>query len=117
MSAKSLIGGSSATSSLATSGQKTCVSSWYETTVRICDISSGTPHDLYFLGSVQEIDGIPSDLTSIYKTAWELSQKAIIDLAAERGPFICQSQSTSIYIDQPTYKKLVPNALSLFRFA
>ena len=43
-------------------------------------------------GSIQNIRGIPDDLKKLYKTVWEISQKTIIDLAADRGAFICQSQ-------------------------
>ncbi|TFK81571.1 ribonucleotide reductase alpha subunit [Polyporus arcularius HHB13444] len=57
-------------------------------------------------GSVQHIDVIPDDLKAIYKTAWELPQKVLVDLAADRGPFICQSQSLSIYMASPTHQKL-----------
>ena len=44
-------------------------------------------------GSVQNIAQIPQDIKDIYKTVWEISQKTIIDMAADRGAFICQSQS------------------------
>ena len=44
-------------------------------------------------GSVQNVPGIPDELRALYKTVWELSQKCVIDLAADRGAFICQSQS------------------------
>ena len=57
-------------------------------------------------GSVQNIDGIPDELKSLYKTVWELSQKVIIDMAADRGAFICQSQSLNLFIADPDYKKL-----------
>jgi ribonucleotide reductase alpha subunit len=43
-------------------------------------------------GSIQNIHGIPDTLKALYKTVWEISQKMIIDLAADRGAFICQSQ-------------------------
>ena len=57
-------------------------------------------------GSVQEIDGIPEDLKELYKTTWEISQKAIIDMAADRGAFICQSQSMNLFVENPNYGKL-----------
>ncbi|TFK85005.1 ribonucleotide reductase large chain subunit [Polyporus arcularius HHB13444] len=57
-------------------------------------------------GSVQQIEDVPEDLKAIYKTAWELPQKVLVDLAADRGPFICQSQSLSIYMANPTHQKL-----------
>jgi ribonucleoside-diphosphate reductase alpha chain len=57
-------------------------------------------------GSVQEIPGIPQDLKELYKTVWEISQKAIIDLAADRGAFICQSQSMNLFVESPNFGKL-----------
>ncbi|MDX1478629.1 MAG: ribonucleoside-diphosphate reductase subunit alpha [Saprospiraceae bacterium] len=57
-------------------------------------------------GSVQEIDEIPQELKDLYKTVWEISQKTIIDMAADRGAFICQSQSLNLFIENPNYKKL-----------
>lgn len=56
-------------------------------------------------GSVQNIN-IPDTLKKIYKTAWEISSKVIIDMAAERGPFICQSQSMNLFMADPTNAKL-----------
>jgi ribonucleoside-diphosphate reductase alpha chain len=57
-------------------------------------------------GSVQNIVGIPQDLKDLYKTAYELSQKAIIDMAADRGAFICQSQSLNLFVENANYSKL-----------
>ena len=57
-------------------------------------------------GSVQGIDAIPSDLQALYKTACEIRQKVLIDLAADRGPFICQSQSLNLFTDDVTASKL-----------
>lgn len=57
-------------------------------------------------GSIQRIAAIPDQVKKLYKTVWELSQKAIIDLAADRGAFIDQSQSLNIHIEQPNYGKL-----------
>jgi len=57
-------------------------------------------------GSVQEIPGIPQDLKDLYKTVWEISQKAIIDLSADRGAFICQSQSMNLFVENPNFGKL-----------
>ena len=57
-------------------------------------------------GSVQNIPEIPEELKAIYKTAWEISQKAIIDMSADRGAFICQSQSLNIFMEGATMKKL-----------
>ena len=57
-------------------------------------------------GSVQNIPEIPARLKELYKTAWEISQKAIIDQAADRGAFICQSQSLNIFMGQANFGKL-----------
>jgi ribonucleoside-diphosphate reductase alpha chain len=57
-------------------------------------------------GSVQNIDLIPEEIKRIYKTAWETSQKAIINQSADRAIFIDQSQSLNLYISDPTYKKI-----------
>jgi ribonucleoside-diphosphate reductase alpha chain len=57
-------------------------------------------------GSVQDINEIPDDLKSIYKTAWEMSQKIIIDHAAIRAPFICQSQSMNLFVQDANFAKL-----------
>ncbi|MEQ4721268.1 ribonucleoside-diphosphate reductase subunit alpha [Nonomuraea sp. B19D2] len=57
-------------------------------------------------GSVQEIPGIPDDLKVLYRTAWELPQKALIDLAAARQPYIDQSQSLNLFMASPTIGKL-----------
>lgn len=57
-------------------------------------------------GSVQRIPQIPEEIKSIYKTVWEISQKSIIDMAADRGAYIDQSQSLNIHIADPNYGKL-----------
>ncbi|MER6948522.1 ribonucleoside-diphosphate reductase subunit alpha [Nonomuraea sp. NPDC000554] len=57
-------------------------------------------------GSVQDIPGIPADLKALYRTAWELPQKALIDLAASRQPYIDQSQSLNLFMASPTIGKL-----------
>ncbi|MEU6780160.1 ribonucleoside-diphosphate reductase subunit alpha [Nonomuraea angiospora] len=57
-------------------------------------------------GSVQTIPGIPDDLKVLYRTAWELPQKALIDLAAARQPYIDQSQSLNLFMASPTIGKL-----------
>ncbi|CEF68076.1 Ribonucleoside-diphosphate reductase large subunit [Strongyloides ratti] len=54
-------------------------------------------------GSIQNIPDIPKDIQELYKTVWEISQKDIIGMAADRGPFIDQSQSLSLYLSKPTY--------------
>jgi len=57
-------------------------------------------------GSVQQIPEIPQELKDIYKTVWEIKQRTVIDMAAERGAYICQSQSLNLFIDQPNFGKL-----------
>jgi ribonucleoside-diphosphate reductase alpha subunit len=57
-------------------------------------------------GSVQGIKEISDDLQALYKTSWEIKQRTIIDMAAQRGPFICQSQSMNLFMENPTYAKL-----------
>ncbi len=57
-------------------------------------------------GSVQAIPEIPQHIKDVYKTVWEISQKVIIDMAADRGAFICQSQSLNIHIKDPNFGKL-----------
>jgi len=55
---------------------------------------------------VQNIEEIPRDLREVYKNVWEIKQKTLIDLSIERGPFICQSQSLNIFMEEPDFKKL-----------
>ena len=57
-------------------------------------------------GSVQSIAGLPDDVKALYRTAWELPQRALIDLAAARAPFIDQSQSLNLFVAAPTIGKL-----------
>jgi len=57
-------------------------------------------------GSIQNINDVPQKLKDLYKTAWEISQKAIIDLAADRGAYICQSQSLNIFMENANFGKL-----------
>lgn len=57
-------------------------------------------------GSVQGIAEIPLDIQKLYKTTWETSQKVIIDMAADRGPYVDQSQSMNIFMAEPSFKKL-----------
>ena len=57
-------------------------------------------------GSVQGLSEIPDDLQALYKTGWEIKQRTLIDLAAGRGPFICQSQSLNLFLENPNYAKL-----------
>lgn len=57
-------------------------------------------------GSIQNIPNIPADIKALYKTVWEISQKTIVQMAADRGAFIDQSQSLNIHIKEPTMGKL-----------
>ena len=57
-------------------------------------------------GSIQTIEGIPQMIKDRYKTAWELKQKHIIDMAADRGKYICQSQSLNLFMEAPNFSKL-----------
>ena len=64
-------------------------------------------------GSVEGIEEIPADVRHLYRTAWELPQKALIDMAAARGPYIDQSQSLNLFMASPTIGKLS----SMYRYA
>jgi ribonucleoside-diphosphate reductase alpha chain len=57
-------------------------------------------------GSVQGIDEVPEHLQELYKTAWEISQKSLIDMSADRGAYICQSQSLNVFMTAPNFAKI-----------
>lgn len=57
-------------------------------------------------GSIQNIKEIPANIREIYKTAWEIKQKSILEMAADRGAFICQSQSLNVFVTEPNFGKL-----------
>jgi ribonucleoside-diphosphate reductase alpha chain len=57
-------------------------------------------------GSIQHIENLPADMKQRYKTVWEIPMRHVIDMAAERGAFICQSQSLNLWIEDPTYNSL-----------
>ena len=57
-------------------------------------------------GSIQNIQEIPTGLKEIFKTVYEVKQKDVIDMAADRGAFICQSQSLNLWMEDPTYNSL-----------
>lgn len=57
-------------------------------------------------GSIQDITEIPQELKELYKTAWEISQKILVDQAADRGAYICQSQSLNIFMENANFGKL-----------
>ncbi len=57
-------------------------------------------------GSIQHIEEIPASIKELYKTVWEIKQRNLIDMAADRGAYICQSQSLNLFVDTPTASKL-----------
>jgi ribonucleotide reductase alpha subunit len=57
-------------------------------------------------GSVQQIEVIPLEIREKYKTVWELPMKSLIDMAVDRGAFICQSQSLNLWMEDPNYNSL-----------
>jgi ribonucleoside-diphosphate reductase alpha chain len=57
-------------------------------------------------GSVQGIEEIPARVQEIYRTVWEIKQRSLIDMAADRGAFICQSQSLNLFVQEPNFAKL-----------
>jgi len=57
-------------------------------------------------GSIQNINAIPKNMKILYKTVWEIKQRALIDMAADRGPFIDQSQSLNVFMEQPSNAKM-----------
>ncbi len=57
-------------------------------------------------GSIQHIENLPEDMKQRYKTVWEIPMRHVIDMAADRGAFICQSQSLNLWIEDPTYNSL-----------
>lgn len=62
---------------------------------------------IYDRGSVQSLKSLPKFLRDVYKTVWETSQKELIEMSAERGPFVCQSQSFNLYFDNPNFTTLL----------
>lgn len=57
-------------------------------------------------GSIQSVSGVPADIKALYKTVWEVSQRVVIDMAADRGAFIDQSQSLNLHVAEPSFGKL-----------
>ena len=57
-------------------------------------------------GSVTGLAQVPEDIQAIFKTVWEIKQKTLIDMAADRGPYVCQSQSLNLFLADPDYRKL-----------
>lgn len=60
----------------------------------------------YHEGSIQQIPSIPDDIKQIFRTSWEINQKSIIEMSADRGPFIDQTQSLNIFIAKPSFARL-----------
>lgn len=56
--------------------------------------------------SIQDLEGLPQQIRDLYKMVWEISQKAILDMAVDRGAFIDQSQSLNIHMAEPSYERL-----------
>ena len=61
---------------------------------------------LFYNGSIQQIKEIPDELKNLYKTVWEMKQKALIDLSIGRAPFVCQTQSLNLFFEEPSHKVL-----------
>ena len=57
-------------------------------------------------GSIQHIEAIPVEIRERYKTVWEIPMRALIDMAADRGVFVCQSQSLNLWLEDPNYSNL-----------
>jgi len=57
-------------------------------------------------GSIQNVPEIPKEIRAVYKTVWEISQRIILDMAAERGAYICQSQSLNVHMAEPNSSKM-----------
>jgi len=57
-------------------------------------------------GSIQQIDSIPQNIKDLYKTVWEIPMRALIDMAADRGAYVCQSQSLNLWLEDPNYNSL-----------
>ena len=57
-------------------------------------------------GSIQKIDSIPQNIKNKYKIVWDMSMKRLIDMAKDRGAYICQSQSMNLWVEDPNYKNL-----------
>merc|ERR1719219_2149260 len=57
-------------------------------------------------GSVQSLEGVPDEVKALYKTVWEISQKTVLKMAADRGAFIDQSQSLNVHVAEPNFAKL-----------
>ncbi|KAF7703803.1 Ribonucleoside-diphosphate reductase large chain 1 [Cucumispora dikerogammari] len=67
---------------------------------------------LFKKGSIQEIPNISKELKDVYKTVWEIKMRNVIDMAADRTPYVCQSQSMNLFIAQPTFDQM--NAMHIY---
>lgn len=69
--------------------------------------STDTKDEIVFRGgSVQDIKGIPASIKALYKTVWEISQKVVLEMAADRGRYICQSQSMNLFLAKPNKNQI-----------
>jgi len=66
-------------------------------------------------GSVQNIKGLPRFLKNVYKTSYEIDQKQLIKMSADRGVFVCQSQSLNLFFDKPSFKTLTSTHFSAWK--
>jgi len=66
-------------------------------------------------GSIQHIEGIPDEFKNLYKTVWEIRQSQLMVMAAERGPFVCQSQSLNIHMDKATVAKVATHHMKAWK--
>ena len=57
-------------------------------------------------GSIQHLDKIPVEIREKYRTVWEIPMRQLIDMAADRGAFVCQSQSLNLWLEDPNYSNL-----------
>ena len=89
-------------------GEFMMVNNWLINDLIDLDLWDDTMCDrlLHYRGSVQKINSIPQRIRDIYKTVWEIKQKVLIDMAADRGLFIDQSQSLNIWMENPTFSSL-----------
>lgn len=62
-------------------------------------------------GSIQNIENIPKNIKDIYKTVWEIKQKVLVDMAAKRGPYVCQTQSLNLFFEEPNANVLTSCAI------
>jgi ribonucleoside-diphosphate reductase alpha chain len=66
-------------------------------------------------GSVQNLKGLPKFLKDIYKTSYEIDQKMLIKMSADRGIYVCQSQSLNLFFDKPSFKTLTSTHFSAWK--